>query len=947
MRNALLAERVLIPFAGVAILILLLFATLVVILALVVVVVRYSRKRPAPPQPSPPVPPHRQIISRKCPKCGADLKAGLPEGLCPACLLQRGIATEGGAPPGTPAFTPPSLAELAKLFPQLEILEVIGQGGMGAVYKARQPALDRFVALKILAPRTGGDLDFSGRFSREARALAKLSHPNIVGVHDFGTVGQPSAADTGSPIEKSGEKPETGRMPVLHYFIMEFVDGPNLRQLEQTGKLTPREALQIIPQICAALQFAHDEGIVHRDIKPENVLLDKKGRVKIADFGLAKILGQEADFRLTGARDVMGTPHYMAPEQVEKPQEVDHRADIYSLGVVFYEMLTGELPLGKFDPPSHKVQIDVRLDEVVLRSLANNPDRRYQHVSEVRTDVESITQTSPRPGAQFGASALMASTVPPVAKRSSGAVWGIAIGAGAAIVFLAFLGLAAAIAIPNFVKARHHAQEVRRQSEALDRKEAARIAEAIKGANAPKTIVLTRPGNQKIEGSNDIYIVSMWTDSYLEPGEAISALVKQRTNKLHTGPTTLSFINWQPDNTHISSAFNWFFGGGMGLRFGSEEAQAAIDQLRTNFADKPTTLMPGKPLQLFSVTNEAGEMMAGYVQLTRSVPNRIRPGTKVEAVVHLRSFAAYSPTSPRIDYAAQLPPGYALRATANTGSVSTHTPAGGSEYSSSWLNLPQPIRPVRSKPGEMIPHTAPQSPRFDTGEEREAQTKALTAQLQELQDQGPISVVLGKPKRMFSITNGAGEVFQGFLEIIGPGTDGHPPNVNPIIGEPVAGASPVAANTPPPAPVPPPVFVPSQMVAPDQIKPPVPPRLLPSPLNQDSPTSFAEQPPVVVETFPGSGARDIAPGETEIRVRFSKPMEDGSWSWSTAWENSTPETIAPPRYLNDGCTCVMKVRLEPGRTYAWWLNSGKFQNFKDSAGRPAIPYLLIFQTKPK
>jgi hypothetical protein len=176
---------------------------------------------------------------------------------------------------------------------------------------------------------------------------------------------------------------------------MEYVDGPNLRQVEQAGKLPPREALEIIPQICAALQFAHDEGIVHRDIKPENILLDKKGRVKIADFGLAKILGQEPkDFRLTGARDIMGTPHYMAPEQVEKPQTVDHRADIYSLGVVFYEMLTGELPLGKFQPPSQKVQVDVRLDEVVLRSLAKEPELRYQNVSEIKTRVETIASTN-------------------------------------------------------------------------------------------------------------------------------------------------------------------------------------------------------------------------------------------------------------------------------------------------------------------------------------------------------------------------------------------------------------------------------------------------------------------------------------------------------------------------------------------------------------------------
>ena len=346
-----------------------------------------------------PAVPYTQIIPRKCPQCGAELRPDLSEGLCPACLLQRGIATEGGAPPGTPPFTPPTIPDLAKLFPQLEILELIGKGGMGAVYKARQPALDRFVALKILAPRSGGDLDFAERFTREARALARLSHPNIVAVYDFGQTGG------------------------LSYFIMEHVDGPNLRQVEQAGRLSPREALEIIPQICGALQFAHDEGIVHRDIKPENVLLDKKGRVKIADFGLAKILGQEPkDFRLTGVRDVVGTPHYMAPEQIEKPSEVDHRADIYSLGVVFYEMLTGELPLGKFQPPSscaRGMQIDVRLDEVVLHALEKEPARRYQHVSEIKTQVETIASSpeassSRREEAPFESQSLLtsAATIP-------------------------------------------------------------------------------------------------------------------------------------------------------------------------------------------------------------------------------------------------------------------------------------------------------------------------------------------------------------------------------------------------------------------------------------------------------------------------------------------------------------------------------------------------------
>jgi len=263
-----------------------------------------------------------------------------------------------------PGFAAPSVEELAPLFPQLEILELLGRGGMGAVYKARQKNLDRLVALKIL-PHDSGDAGFADRFTREARTLAKLNHPGIVAVHDFGTANG------------------------LYWFVMEFVDGVNLRQAKKAGTLTPAAALAIVPKICEALQFAHDAGVVHRDIKPENVLLDAKGRIKIADFGLAKLIDRERSL-LTGTHQAMGTPHYMAPEQWERPLEVDHRADIYSLGVVFYELLTGELPLGRFAPPSQKVQIDVRLDEVVLRTLEKEPDRRYQHASEVKSEVERI-----------------------------------------------------------------------------------------------------------------------------------------------------------------------------------------------------------------------------------------------------------------------------------------------------------------------------------------------------------------------------------------------------------------------------------------------------------------------------------------------------------------------------------------------------------------------------
>ena len=329
----------------------------------------------------------------RCPNCNCEFPADSPGGLCPVCLIEQGLKNPPPLsavndsikatvlPPVTGPHAPPDPAALAGLFPQLEILELIGHGGMGAVYKARQAKLDRLIALKIIRPESAEDPTFAERFNREARTLARLNHPHIVAIHDFGEVA----------VEHNSGKPG-----MLFYFLMEYVDGANLRQLFNAKELTPAQALAVVPQICDALQYAHDEGVVHRDIKPENILVDRKGRVKIADFGLAKLVAKSPEyFTLTNSHQVMGTPRYMAPEQLEGSHAVDHRADIYSLGVVFYEMLTGQVPAGHFDPPSKKVQIDVRLDEVVLRSLAREPERRYQQASEVKSDVESISTSRP------------------------------------------------------------------------------------------------------------------------------------------------------------------------------------------------------------------------------------------------------------------------------------------------------------------------------------------------------------------------------------------------------------------------------------------------------------------------------------------------------------------------------------------------------------------------
>jgi predicted Ser/Thr protein kinase len=314
-----------------------------------------------------------------CRICGTAPKAGAIGGICTKCMLAAGMASERDAMltqsqnmrsgefsnHGNRRLKPPTAEELKNEFPDLEFLEVAGMGGMGVVYKVKQKDLGRVVALKILPGEFASDPTFSARFSQEAKTLAMLNHPNVVHLYD------------------------AGQTKKYRYFIMEYIDGINLRQAIRAGDMKPEEALSIVPQICEALQFAHSEGIVHRDIKPENILIDKDGVVKVADFGLAKLV--DADLNLTATQQVMGTVHYMAPEQIQQSSNVDHRADLYSLGVVFYEMLTGQLPLGKFAMPSEATTVNAELDSVVMRTLENEPSLRYQTANAIQSDLASVS----------------------------------------------------------------------------------------------------------------------------------------------------------------------------------------------------------------------------------------------------------------------------------------------------------------------------------------------------------------------------------------------------------------------------------------------------------------------------------------------------------------------------------------------------------------------------
>jgi predicted Ser/Thr protein kinase len=1136
-----------------------------------------------------------------CPHCGKPVPPTALGGICPECMLKAGLATQtegpgATGPHGTKVLHPPPLpAEIAALFPQLEILECLGRGGMGVVYKARQPRLNRLVALKILAREKEQDAQFAERFTREAQALARLNHPNIVTVYDFGTVGQASSV---SPSEKAQAKSETGATPVLqlHYLLMEFVDGLNLRQLLQAGKMKPEQALTIVPKICEALQYAHNEGIVHRDIKPENILLDKSGRVKIADFGIAKMMGDEAGQQtLTGAKDAVGTPHYMAPEQIEKPLTVDHRADIYSLGVVFYEMLTGELPLGKFQPPSAKVQIDVRLDEVVLHALEKEPDRRYQQASEIKARVETITQTPPAAGAGpnvaaftraalardyqlnighclsrgwnlmmhnfwpivgvvaligllqhaanstligivvggplsgglwlyflkkirgrqvnvgtafsgfsvafvplflgglvtfllvlaglvcfllpgiylavawaftlmliadqgldfwpamglsrkviskhwwkflwflivlgvielagylmcligifvaapiamaalayayediFGPAAGTAGTVPtgalaapPRSGGSWGTVAGIAAGVAVAVVFIAFLGLLAAVAIPNFIRARQHALALHEQQAAaksdylghawfpkgdsIEITAVERTPErmAIKGhynlvshesaelalyITTSRNISVPEDASQRMEiskGRGDFELV----DSHLVPGlphvsmyadgESFAALYfgtpaeAREESKASwitniSSASTLQFRLVLPKDSTAPS--DWLSSASSHERLqlsrqvlldDADIAQAGVDfnpdgsrKIEVRFTDAGahrfeaiTATNIGRQLAivfrgqvLFAPVIQSvipngqcqidGLMSAG--QIDEIVDCLNRTATSMTGVRNFSPvFERTLPFKSRPDTLfgwADLDSGIIL----TNPSLDWESRSGSEWIRTNGLDVVV-TESAKNLPGllgfDMIIAPAPING-WDLVTPADV-VNNWTLLREEPQQKKVFGASPGQTDTFFFRTREGGK---GILQILGFTDNSRGVKIRYKLVQSTNTSVEIAAQT------------------------------------------LVEQPPIIVETFPVSGARDVEPGIAEIHVKFSKPMTDGSWSWSTAWENSTPESIGPPHYLADQRTCVVKVRLEPGRTYGWWLNSGKFKNFTDQAGQPAVPYLLTFQTR--
>lgn len=255
-----------------------------------------------------------------------------------------------------------------------EIQELIGGGGMGEVYRAVLTARGRVVAMKVVSGRLTRDPEVTARFEAEVSALSQLDHPNVVQVLDHGET-------------------VNGR----HFLVMEYVEGCDLRRLLRAQRLDMDRALDIFLKVCAGVIHAHEHEFVHRDIKPANILIGADGTVKVADFGLAKTLEEDSDsYSFTQTRDTFGTPYYVAPEVTRSAGNADKRADVYALGVLLYELLTGSVPMGQFTLLSKKTGLNKKIDTIVRHALADDPQRRLASVEEMANGVKKIAEDHQR-----------------------------------------------------------------------------------------------------------------------------------------------------------------------------------------------------------------------------------------------------------------------------------------------------------------------------------------------------------------------------------------------------------------------------------------------------------------------------------------------------------------------------------------------------------------------
>lgn len=443
---------------------------------------------------------------------------------------------------------------MQQMLPQYEFMSLLGRGGMGAVYLAMQTSLDRPVAIKVLPGELNDNLDvnFAQRFKNEARTLARMNHPAIVSVYDFGET-------------SSG----------LLYIVMEFIDGTDVAQIIiSQGKLTAEHALSITAHVCDALFYAHNNGVVHRDIKPANIILNSVGAVKVVDFGLAKHSDPALLSGLTKSNIAMGTPDFVAPEAFIPGMPLDGRADLYAVGVMLYQMLTGEIPRGMWIMPGLKLGTDHRFDAIIAKAMQTDREARYQTAAEIRRDLDSILSTpilagkDPAPSSQIPAQLAARTPAPmpqPVVVRRF--PMPLVVGAGVAI---AVLGIGASF----FFKPAADQAEKRAAVNGADARQGEALSPQATGSAGPQGMANNVRPSESLPPFSSFVKSAKWHDR-LAPSESWSR-------------------SWERDGTTIRAvsevAFQSFAGkvrnAGLRVRYRAQEKSHLDLVLRNSEPDR-------------------------------------------------------------------------------------------------------------------------------------------------------------------------------------------------------------------------------------------------------------------------------------------------------------------------------------------------------------------------